>query len=228
MQTDGDEYDEKPVNEKSVPGSRKISRKISSISEIFDSSMMFLKECEWTEVEANEPFSNDFVDNANPNNQSNSQICANSYISNLVEKSKKRKEVLAFESEADSAPISFDFHNDFLFDIKSKCQGFAKSGIDKISEAISSSTLYQKYISPILPVNIYSSQSFQSSYARSDSESVLQKIKKLKIISKNPFMSPLLASDEYLKQMPPVYFVVSFSFYINFYNLITILLIHLQ
>lgn len=210
MQTDGDEYDEKPVYDTSAPGSRKISRKISSISEIFDSSMMFLKECEWTEVEANEPFANDFVDgHANPGNQSNPQICANSYISNLVEQSKQRK-VLSFESETDAAQISFDFHNDFLFDIKSKCQDFAKSGIDKVSEAFLSSTLYQKYISPILPVNIYSSQSFQSSFARSDSESVLQKIKKLKIISKNPFMSPLLASDEYLKQMPPVYFVVSF------------------
>lgn len=212
MQTDGDEYDEKPVYDSSAPRSRKISRKISSISEIFDSSMMFLKECEWTEVEANEPFSNDFVTHqANPDSQSNSQVCANSYISNIVEKSKERKEkVLAFESETDAAQISFDFHNDFLFDIKSKCQDFAKSGIEKISGAFVSSTLYQKYISPILPVNIYGSQSLQSSFARSDSESVLQKIKKLKIISKNPFMSPLLASDEYLKQMPPVYFVVSF------------------
>ena len=207
MQTDGDEYDENPGYDSSAPR----SRKISSISEIFDSSMMFLKECEWAEVEANEPFPNDFASH-HANHENSPQVCANSYVCELLEKSMKTNEkVLTFESDTDAEQTLFDFHKDFLFDIKSRCQDFAKTGIDRLSEAFTSSSMYQKYISPILPFNIYSNQSVQSTFAKRDSESVLQKIKKLKIISKNPFMSPLLASDEYLKQMPPVYFVVSFS-----------------
>lgn len=205
MQTDGDEYDEKPVNDSSAPR----SRKISSISEIFDSSMMFIKEYEWTEVEANEPFANDFdLQHSSSDKRNSSYLSANSYISSVVEKSAKENETnLVFESDMDTEQTSLNFHKDFLFDMKSRCKDFAQSGINKLSGTLVSTVLYQKFILPFIPFNTYSNKTTQNSF-ESNKVSVLQKITKLKIVSKNPFMSPLLAPDEYLKQMPPVYFVV--------------------
>lgn len=207
MQTDGDEYEEEPIYDSSAPR----SRKISSISEIFDSSMMFLKECEWTEVEANEPFDNDFdfqylnsSSDRNSNNPHSKCYIAN-FIHSITEKNKLRSDS---ESHRDAEQSLFDFPNDILFDIKSKCHVMANSSLKKLSQYFISTHIYQKYLYPFVPVESSPTQSNQShSFTKSSTFSVLQKIKKLKIVSKNPFMSPLLAPDEYLKQMPPVYFV---------------------
>lgn len=205
MQTDGDEYDDKPVCDPTTPR----SRKISSISEIFDSSMMFLNQSEWTEVEANEPSDNDFI-HFSDKKKISEYLSTDCYISNFVRQvTKKNGHSVVCDNDIDGDYSLFDFPKDILFDIKSKCHQFANYGLNRLSNAFASTSLYQKFIFPLVPFK-KSNRSVQNSFARSDSVSVLQKIKKLKIVSKNPYMSPLLASDEHLKQMPPVYFVVSF------------------
>lgn len=199
MQTDGDEYDEKPVHDLSAPS----SRKVSSISEIYDSSRMFLKEYEWTEVEANEPPANDLDFQ---HTYSGQDISATNYISNFVRQSSTTS-VCKRDIECDTDML--DFHKDIMFNIKSKCQNLSDLGLNKLSKAFVSTSFYQKYILPLLPMNSHRHQSVQSYTQNSNKASIHQKIKKLKLVSKNPFMSPLLASDDSLKQMPPVYFIVS-------------------
>ncbi|PRD37912.1 UNVERIFIED_CONTAM: Lipe [Trichonephila clavipes] len=200
--TEGDEYDVE--SEHALSGR---SRKISSISEIFDSSINFLKQNEWMEVEANEPpekienvchEADDYTDFVDSNN----------YIHEAVKECDKKsyEENQNPSFSYDEEYIVFDLPLDLFFDVKTKCHKVADFGLNKISDMFMSTSFYQKVISPFLPnIGLHSQAKIQSTYDKK--ASILQKIRMLKIISKNPFMSPLLASDEILKEMPPVYFL---------------------
>ncbi|GBM06893.1 Hormone-sensitive lipase [Araneus ventricosus] len=181
------------------------SRKISSISEIFDSSINFLKKCEWIEVEANEPPEKS-VDITFYSSE-NHTVDGSNYIRDFIENyedgttNKSQNESLNYSREFNI----YNFPQDIIFDLKAKCLEAADLGLRKISEIFMCTSLYQKVISPLLP-NMASpfQKKTQFSYNK---KSIFQKMKKLKIVSKNPFMSPLLASDDILKEMPPIYFV---------------------
>lgn len=208
MQTIGDEYEE-PVHTSSAPR----SRKISSISEIVDSSIMFLNKYEWAEVEANEPSANDIdFQSLRSSYEDNGYQYTNFYLSNFNQLSVEKEHTSNSNLDRDGDHSLFDLPKDILFDIKSKFLIVANLSINKLSQVLISTPIYQKYLSPFVRMNNCSNHPIQSPFCESSTSAILQKIKKLKIISRNPFMSPLLAPDEYLKQMPPVYFVVSFLY----------------
>lgn len=200
--TEGDEYD---VESEHASSGR--SRKISSISEIFDSSLNFLKKNEWMEVEANEP--SEKIENVcyEADDYTN-YVDSNNYIYNSTkEHDKKLSENNQNKNfNYDEEYIIFNLPLDLFFDAKTKCQKIAGMGLNKISDIFMSTSLYQKVISPFLPdIGLRSQNKIQSTNDKK--ASILRKIRMLKAISKNPFMSPLLASDEILKEMPPVYFL---------------------
>ncbi|GFU58081.1 hormone-sensitive lipase [Nephila pilipes] len=204
MTTEEDEYD---VESEHVLSGRR-SRKISSISEIFDSSLNFLKQNEWMEVEANEP-SEKIVENiCYDTDDYTDYVDSNNYMhGSIKEYDKKACEInKSKDFSYDEEYIIFNLPLDLFFDVKTKCQKVADTGLNKISDIFMSTSFYQKVISPFLPdIGLRSQNKIQSSTY--DKKSILQKIRMLKIVSKNPFMSPLLASDKELKEMPPVYFV---------------------
>ncbi|XP_035215683.1 hormone-sensitive lipase-like [Stegodyphus dumicola] len=211
MQTDGDEYEEEPNH--GASGTR--SRKISSISEIFDSSVMFLKQYEWTEVEANEPSDVDLdVSAFGYEKETLNKPDKNDYIHDFLKECCSSIVNISSEDDEDHMEHDvFNLPNDIMFDIKEKFCAVAHSAINKLSQAFISTSLYQKVISPFIPLKIFPHQVLHSPFRSSSKSSILQKIRKLKIVSRNPFMSPLLASEEFLKQMPPIYFVVSILYY---------------
>lgn len=218
MQTDSDEYVEDP----DYDPSGKRSRKVSSITQIFDSSMNFLKQCQWTEVEGNEP--EDTIDNALFRSQKCMALDSNNYVHSFLNEYNKEVEVSdPIENiNCNKEHIIFSFPHDILFDVKTKCQKAANFGLAKISETFVSSSFYQKVISPFVP-NIGIPHQEKSQLKCASKSSILQKIENLKIVSKNPLMSPLLAPDDILKHMPPVYFVVSNCFcYFLLYSKIAI------
>ncbi|XP_055927146.1 hormone-sensitive lipase-like [Argiope bruennichi] len=201
MTTEEDEYD--TAFEHVSSGRR--SRKISSISEIFDSSINFLKQCEWIEVEANEPpeKSADIIFYSSENRS----VDGSNYIRDFIEKyddgaiKKSQNETWNYSKEFNI----YNFPQDIIFDLKAKSLEAVDMGLRKISEFFMCTSLYQKVIAPLLP-NMASTSQKKAQFLY-NKKSIFQKMKKLKIVSKNPFMSPLLASDDILKEMPPIYFV---------------------
>ncbi|GIZ04962.1 hormone-sensitive lipase [Caerostris extrusa] len=154
------------------------SRKISSISEIIDS---ILKDC---------------------------TFAATNYVDDFIEKygSEVDQKCQTEDISCNKEFTIYNFPHDIIFDIKTKCQKAANMGFNKISEIFMSTTLYQRVISPLLPSIEFPSKNKKQPKCDKNS-SVFRKLQKLKLVSKNPFMSPLLASDDILKQMPPIHFV---------------------
>ncbi|XP_054708470.1 hormone-sensitive lipase-like [Uloborus diversus] len=202
MQTDGDEYDDERSRASSAPR----SRKISSISEILDSSLMFIRQCDWIEVEANEPPVSGLDIQELVHRKKSVSNFLNDYICEFFKNYSSETE--DYESDdAEHTDFSiFSIPQDIIFDLKTKFRMLSHIGLNKLTKAVMSTTLYQKVISPLLPIQ---SLNFQPKLQSDCSfkPDILQKIKKLKIISRNPFMSPLLAPDELLRHMPPLYFI---------------------
>ncbi|KAG8186027.1 hypothetical protein JTE90_004447 [Oedothorax gibbosus] len=202
MQTDSDEYDDNP----DYGSSGQKSRKVSSITQIFDSSINFLKQYQWTEVEGNE--AEDTIDSAFYGSQKCLALDSNNYVHSFLNEYNKEIEAsYTIENiNCNKEHTIFSFPHDILYDVKEKCQKIANFGLAKISETFITSSFYQKVLSPFVP-DIGLPQTEKKQLTCPSKSTILQKIKKLKIVSKNPLMSPLLASDDVLKQMPPVYFV---------------------
>uniref|UniRef100_A0A2L2YFM3 Hormone-sensitive lipase n=1 Tax=Parasteatoda tepidariorum TaxID=114398 RepID=A0A2L2YFM3_PARTP len=201
MQTDGNEYDEEPNQE--LSGRR--SRKISSISEIFDSSMNFIKQSEWMEVEANEPSVVD-EDSAFCSDKKQKLVKETNYVHQFMDDysavnfNETNEEMRDYKEHT-----LFSVPHDIVFDLKTKWESVADSTLQMVSETLISSSLYQKFIAPFVPYKKYQNLTINK---LSDAKvSINEKMKNLKMVSRNPFMSPLLASDENLKEMPQIFFV---------------------
>lgn len=218
MQTDHDEYSEPKVS------SSLRERKLSSISEILDSSMSFLKENEWAEVGPNEPeakspdiiggnikkdeFAEQRVRFSNISSYIHYQdrSLQQDYVTNFMRNFSRRSSYEAGDVDRwhDS---SYTFPGDILFDVKQKFTTVLTLAAKKTAEYVEQNKWYKTLVSPWIPSSLQPKVG-QSVCCESES-SIADKIKRLKLVTSNPYISPLLVSNDVLKEMPPVYFLVS-------------------
>lgn len=203
-------------------------RKLSSISEIFSSSIHFIKQSEWLELDPgeitanyssrtcssevkNEAGQNKLENLKIPNTFMESQLENYDYVATFAENYLDclSSEGLPASPEDNKDHVIFNFPEDLIFIAKSKYSKFVLDTYDQISDFIGQSSILKKIVSPL--TNFLSAtppQADQNHFLPEEQKwNIAQKIKKLKMVARDPFMSPLLASDELLKDMPPVYFM---------------------
>lgn len=216
-----DEYEESASLAKS---SRE--RKISSISEIFSSSLHFLKQSECLELDPGELTANysGRSHNLKDKNKDNQSKLANPQIASTFVKSQNYDYVATFaenylsslspeglpgSQEENKNYVIFSFPEDLIFIAKSKCSKFVLDAYDQVSDFIGQNSILKQFVSPF--VNFLSTTpphaDVSHSFPDEQKWNIAQKMKQLKMATRDPFMSPLLASDELLKDMPPVYFM---------------------
>lgn len=104
--------------------------------------------------------------------------------------------------------LIYDLPSDLNITAHHKAVQAAKGYVSKVLGAITNNTIFGNPVAAAVNAATETATSKSQIPWFKESKQVLdKKFKKIRIITRNPYMSPILASEETLKSMPPVYFV---------------------